>query len=168
MRVLLVATGLFARTFASLAWQPSGIDSDKVLVVNVDARRSARPQEERLALYTQLLDRVRVLPGVTEASLSSVTPVSNNEWDTVIHNPPGLSLPESERRVYKNLVSPRWFATFGIPLVAGCDIAPSDATPTPAVVVVNEALVRPGTFPERTPSAARCTKWTARETRCRW
>ncbi len=148
--VLLVATGLFGRTFASLAWQPSGIDSDRVLVVNVDARRSARPQQERLALYTQLVDRVRVLPGVREASLSSVTPVSNNEWDTVIDNPAGLSLPESERRVYKNLVSSRWFATYGIPLVAGRDITPSDVIPSPAVVVVNEALVRryfPGTNP---------------------
>ena len=85
---------------------------------------------------------VRGVPGVSEASFSAVTPVSENTWDTVIENPAGLSLAESDRRVYRNDVSPAWFATYGIPFLAGRDFSAVDQAKTPNVAIVNEAFAR--------------------------
>ena len=140
--VLVVASMLFVRTFATLTDRHPGFDTDRVLIVNVDARRSAHPPAARLALYTRLLEDIRALPGVAEASLSAVIPVSNNEWDTIIENSSGLSLSESERRVEKNVVRPHWFATYGTPFVAGRDFTAADLTQTPTAVIINEALAR--------------------------
>ena len=141
--VLVVGAGLFVRTFTSLIGQSTGVDRDRVLVVNIDGRRSAQAKSERGAtLYNRIVGAVRALPGVAEASFSAVTPVSNNTWDTLIENPAGQSLSREDRRVYKNEVSPAWFSTYGIPFVSGRDFAVLDQAKTPAVAIVNEAFVR--------------------------
>jgi putative ABC transport system permease protein len=141
--VLVVGAGLFVRTFTSLTGQHTGVDRDRVLVVEIDARRSAQASFERGAtLYSRVVEAVRALPGVAGASFSAVTPVSNNTWDTLIQNPVGLSLSGEERRVYKNEVSPAWFSTYGIPFVAGRDFDVRDQAKIPTVAIVNEAFVR--------------------------
>jgi predicted permease len=141
--VLLVMAGLFVGTFASLLRRDPGFQSDRVLVVNVETRFSAqRRAGNGLALYSRMVEALRELPGVAEVSFSSNTPVSDNNWDTVIENPPGRSWPQIDRRVYKNIVSPRWFATYGIPFVEGRDFAPPDMVAGPASAIVNEAFAR--------------------------
>jgi putative ABC transport system permease protein len=141
--VLVIGAGLFVRTFTSLTGQSTGVDRDRVLVVDIDARRSANTSSERAAtLYNRMVEAVRALPGVADASFSAVTPVSNNTWDTLIENPVGLSLAREDRRVYKNEVSPAWFSTYGIPFVSGRDFEVGDQTKIPAVAIVNEAFAR--------------------------
>ncbi len=141
--VLVVAAGLFVRTFTSLIGRETGIDRDRVLIVSIDARHSQQASPERgLALYKRLAEAVRALPGVSEVSFSAVTPVSNNEWDTTIENPRGVSLEEQDRRVYKNEVSPGWFRTYGVPMVSGRDFSDQDQRRPQAVAIVNEAFAR--------------------------
>ena len=53
-----------------------------------------------------------------------------------------MSLPESERDVYMNEVSPGFFATYGTPIVAGRDFTAQDTLTSPRVVVVNETFAR--------------------------
>ena len=141
--VLVVAAGLFARTFTSLIGRETGVDRDRVLIVSIDARHSQQASRERgLALYKRLTEVVRALPGVSEVSFSAVTPVSNNEWDTTIESPRGLSLDVENRRVYKNEVSPGWFRTYGVPLVSGRDFSDQDQRRPQAAAIVNEAFAR--------------------------
>ena len=141
--VLVVGAGLFVRTFRSLTGQHTGVDRDRVLIVDIDARRSHQASSERgPTLFNRVLEAVRALPGVADASFSAVTPVSDNTWDTLIENPVGLSLSREERRVYKNEVSPAWFSTYGIPFVSGRDFDLREQTRNPTVAIVNEAFVR--------------------------
>ena len=141
--VLVAASGLFVRTFTSLAGRDSGIDRDRVLVVRIDGRHSQLTSTARaLALSRRLTEAIRSLPGVSEVSFSAVTPVSNNEWDTTIENPRGLALEEKDRRVYKNEISPRWFQTYGVPMVSGRDFSDEDQKQPQAVAIVNEAFAR--------------------------
>jgi hypothetical protein len=139
---LVVAAGLFGRTFASLTGRDRGFDTARVLLTDIDARRIARPSTERLVLYERMIETVRSLPGVSGAALSVVTPVSDTEWDTLIRNPPGLSLPESERVVMQNFVSPGWFEVYGIRFVAGRDFIQSDISESSNVAIINQTMAR--------------------------
>ncbi|HTI38531.1 MAG TPA: ABC transporter permease [Vicinamibacterales bacterium] len=140
--VLVVGAALFVRTFSSLAHVRLGFDPNPVLIVAANAQRSARAVEDRAALYERMREAVLAVPGVQQASLQNVTPLSDSEWDTLIANPPGLSLSEKDRDVHVNAVSPGWFATYGTPIIAGRDFTLRDDRTTPHVVLVNETFAK--------------------------
>jgi putative ABC transport system permease protein len=140
--VLVVGAALFARTFSSLAHVRLGFDPDPIMVVSANAQRSSQPREDRTMLFERMREAVLAVPGVREAALQNVTPLSNSEWDTLIANPPGLSLPEKERGVHVNAVSPAWFATYGTPILAGRDFTLQDDRSAPRVVLVNETFAK--------------------------
>ena len=66
--VLVVAAGLFIRTFARLTTMPLGFDCDCVLVVNVDASRAQIDPAERIPFYHRLVAAVAAVPGVEHAA----------------------------------------------------------------------------------------------------
>jgi len=140
--VLVVGAGLFVRSFMSLARVNLGFQPDPILIADVDAKRSATAPDARQTLFDRTLQAVRAVPGVRNAGASVITPIDNSSWDTLIENPEGLSLPESERDVWSNAVSPGWFATYGIQLIAGGDFDARDRLGAPRVVIVNETLAK--------------------------
>jgi predicted permease len=140
--VLVVAAGLFMRSFTSLSHVRLGFDPDPILVVDMNAKRSAVAQEDRPALWERLRQAALSVPGVRNAALQSITPLTFGGWNTIIENPPGLSLGEADREVYVNAVSREWFATQGIPFVSGRDFTDQDRKGAPAVIVVNETLAK--------------------------
>jgi predicted permease len=140
--VLIVGAGLFMRTFSTLSNVRLGFEPAPILIVNVGAKRSAIPITERAVLYERLRQAAAAVPGVRSAALQSVTPLTNSSWDSLIENPEGMSLPESERIVHMNEVSEGFFATYGTPIVAGRDFAPQDGASAPKVVLVNETFAK--------------------------
>jgi putative ABC transport system permease protein len=140
--VLVVAAGLFVRSFAGLTQVRLGFDREQILVVNVNALRSRVDPAERTALFQRLTDAVAGVPGVVRAAGSVVTPVSNSTWGFNVNVPGAPELPERDRNVLMNMVTPGWFATYGTRLLAGRDIDGRDTATAPHVAVVNEAFVR--------------------------
>jgi putative ABC transport system permease protein len=142
--IVVVAAGLFTRTLAALETRPLGFDRDGILVATVDAQRAGMDPAQRQVLYATIVDAVRQLPSVADAALSSAPPV-------VIGSVPGqpvkaisgeAPLPPRGAQSAVNLISPGWFHTMGIPLVAGRDVSRNDRLDTPPVVVVNEMFAR--------------------------
>ena len=152
--VLIVAAGLFVRTFVSLTHTTLGFDADRVLVVDMNARRSSVPPEQRAALYERTRQAVLALPGVEAAGTATMTPVSGSMWNTHLENPEGLSLPPNERESYVNLISPGWMTTYGTRLIAGRDFTDADRQGTPHVLLVNETFAKKF-FPGRSPIGQR-------------
>jgi predicted permease len=147
---LVVGAGLFVRTFAAMTSRDLGFDPTRLLVVDVSARKSAKLAPARFADFPAILSHVRAVPGVVNATLSSVTPMSSSRWDVLIQNPPGLALGETARTAYKNLIGPEWFATYGVPFIAGRDFASGDFAEHADVAIVNETAARsffPGANP---------------------
>jgi putative ABC transport system permease protein len=141
--VLVVAAGLFLRTFTRLANVSPGFDADRVLIVNVNVGRSHADTRKRLDLFQRLADSAAAAPRVASAAASATTPLSRNTWGGSRVEVSGVPpLPEQESRALGNFVSPGWFATYGTPLIAGRDIDERDTANSPFVVVVNEAFVR--------------------------
>jgi putative ABC transport system permease protein len=139
--VLLVAAGLFVRSFTSLTRRDLGFQPSQVLVVTVDAQRGMVDPAQRIRLYERAREAVRALPNVADAGVSLLTPVSGNGFTPPVEIS-GIPLSETQGRVFGNLISPGWFSTFGTPLIAGRDVTNSDRKGETRVAVVNEAFVR--------------------------
>ena len=137
--MLVVAAGLFVRTFVSLANRPLGFDPDRVLVVNIDAHRTTNDAAQRLMVYERARDAVRQLPGVADAVLSLTTPVGRGQFTPSVEI---AGVADTHGPVWANLVSPGWLATFRTPLVAGRDLGDRDRAGAPRVAIVNQTLAR--------------------------
>jgi len=134
--VLLIGAGLLLRSFELLQRVNPGIRPEHVLTFSVRLP-SANPN-----FFPQSIERIRALPGVQSAALTSQLPVSG----------PGIAAgfarldkanPASAKAAVEayRVVTPQFFATVGISLRRGRLLEPADPAESP-VVVVNEALVR--------------------------
>jgi len=161
--ILLVAAGLFIRTFQRVAAVPLGFASEQVLVVDVNAGRALVEPATRPDFYARMTTAVAELSGVTHAATSLNTPVNHGatlvgDFNVLGQPPipeldPCVSARSCERRLIVNFVTHDWFATYGIQVRQGRGFLPADTAATPAVVVVNDAFVRKF-FPGRDPIGA--------------
>ena len=140
--ILIVAAGLFMRTFSSLANLSLGFDRNPVLVANVNAMRTGLEPDQRPDLYERLRQAAAEVPGVATAAASAVTPVSGSSWGFRIERIDDRVMPDENRNVYVNLVSPGFFQTFGTSMLGGRDFSSRDSKAAPHVVIVNEAFAR--------------------------
>jgi predicted permease len=131
--VLLVVAGLLVRTFERLAKVPLGFDADRVLVINVDTARAHVDAKTRDAYFDRLVSAVAAVPGVAHAAGSRTTPLSASS-KSPLNAEPG--------RVIQHVVTPGWFAVYGMALRSGRDFTPADSVGAPRVAVVNEAYAR--------------------------
>jgi predicted permease len=138
--VLVVAAGLFARTFATLTSMDPGFQRDGLLLVSVNAQPLALEPAARHEVYRRVREAALQAPGVTDGSLSAVTPVSGSTWNNLFEFPGGPERTERDRVVNINLVSPDFFRTFGTRLIAGRDFTTADRTGAPDVLIVNESF----------------------------
>jgi putative ABC transport system permease protein len=140
--VLVVAAGLFVRTFSSLTNLRLGFEADRVLVVTMNALSVQTAPSQRLALFERARASVGAVPGVAGAALSVITPVGNMTWNDRISVPDGAPLPERQSVTNMNAITPGWLATFGTPLVSGRDFTPHDVKGSQPVALVNQAFAR--------------------------
>jgi predicted permease len=137
--VLVVAAGLFVRTFTELAAMPLGIDAERVVVMTVNAARTTTPPDRTLDMYQQIADAIGMLPGIATASGSMSTPIGGDSWTAALGIVGEPAPPDSDRS-HINIVTPGWFATYGIRLVAGRDFDARDRAGAERVAIVNETF----------------------------
>jgi len=138
--VLLVGAMLFNRSLFNLMTLDAGFAQDGVLQTDINLGPLNLPSERRYAVKRELLDRLRAMPGVDAAAFANVVPLGGNNWgDAIFVN--------SARGVEKgfakfNRISPDYFKTLGIQLLAGRDFGGGDTSATPKVAIVNESFAR--------------------------
>jgi putative ABC transport system permease protein len=110
--------------------------------VEADIRGTNTPADQRLALHEQILNAVRGLPGVQLASASQMTPVSGVTWNELIKTDGFTPKSEDDAMSWANAVSDGYFATLGIPMLAGRDFDRRDRRTSPRAAIVNEAMAR--------------------------
>jgi putative ABC transport system permease protein len=140
--VLVVAAGLFLRTFASLNQLPLGFEPEPLLVVELNLRASGGPPEDRGACVERLRDAAAAVPGVRSASVSAIRPLAgaNTGWSSGLV---GIGYrPITQASVWLNATTPGWFETTGIPLRSGRDFEAGDRVGNRLAAIVNEAFVR--------------------------
>jgi len=138
--MLVVAAALFMRTFDKLVRLDLGFDPTRVLVVTMNAERASIEPARRMSVYERARQAVQALPGVENAALSFVTPVSGHVWGNRLEVSGSAALTDAERSVRRNQVSPEFFETYGQHLVAGRGFSAADRDGAPPVAIVNEAF----------------------------
>ncbi|MFZ0960081.1 MAG: ABC transporter permease [Terriglobia bacterium] len=140
--VLLVAAGLLLRSFSKLAALDVGFDRNNVLLVGTNLQTAKVPQNQQFATYEQIESRLRALPGVESVGRSVMTPIDGGVWDRKISTDWSKGLTGDSAVAWVNSVSPGYFATLRIPLLAGRNFSSADTKTGPAVAIVNQTLAR--------------------------
>jgi len=145
--LLLVGAALMIRTVQHLVAVDPGFDPDRVLTARVSIPRRAAEQPSDgpgplVVSARTLLDRVRALPGVTNASLVSDPPLSGLD-SAVFYTAEGQGLTNAQTmpRAYVHRALPDFFTTMGIAIRQGRTFLDSELTPTSGVVIVSEQVV---------------------------
>jgi len=141
--VLVLGTGLLARSLTALQTVDPGVDVDHVAFLRVDWGRVGLESEQVPAALDALRERVAALPGVTQAALVSRLPAQQSGTTTTEvegYTPPaGTSAVELPFA----LVTDGYFETMRIPLVAGRLFDEDDVPGTRDVsIVIDEAAAR--------------------------
>jgi putative ABC transport system permease protein len=141
--ILLVGSGLLLESFARLRGLDPGFRVDHVLTVRVDASITRYGDfTKRSQFFARVLERVRALPGVQSAGLTSALPLT---WDGGTN---GFVIADSARRpdagwdANNRVVSPGYFETMRIPLRRGRLFEEGDGKDAPPVAIVNETMAR--------------------------
>lgn len=141
--VLFVGAGLMLKGFQSLVRTDLGLRPDGVLTMRVDlAGEKYRDAEARRLFVSQSMERVRSMPGVKSVSIISPG-MPTDGWFGTNFTVEGWETASSDGTVQllRHHVAPGFFATLGVPLLAGRDFTESDAESSAPVVIVSQALV---------------------------
>ncbi|MDF1504466.1 ADOP family duplicated permease [Roseisolibacter sp. H3M3-2] len=137
--VLLVSAGLLLRTVSALRDADVGYEPHGVLSVALDAGTRGYDATRGLALYEQLLARVRALPNVRAATLHAIVPLSGNGMSQEVRLP---ARGGAVQRTQYDVVADGFVEALGMRAADGRMLGAQDRPGAPRAVVVNEAFAR--------------------------
>jgi putative ABC transport system permease protein len=141
--VLLAGTGLLLESFWRVSHQELGYDGRAVLTMEMRALQPRLYDEAVLAEFQRaVVERVRVLPGVVEAAMTSAVPLRGTDWLSRFEVAGDGSAGARTLNANKRQVSPEYFGLMRIPLQRGRLFQSGDNASAPHVAVVSESLAR--------------------------
>ena len=125
--LLLIAAGLFVRSLSNLRDLGPGFPAERLVGFNIDPSLNGYSPERLKVFYPQLSDALSSIPGVQSVGLAAVRILEDNEWDSSM-SVEGFTpaKPSEHAQPFMNQVGPNYFATLGVPIVAGRDFRVTD------------------------------------------
>ena len=138
--VLVAGAGLSARSLNNLLTQDTGLEAKDVVIAYVDMSPLNYSGERWLSLRTELYDQLRAVPGVVSVAETGVVPLSRMSWSNAVW----MEGRDPARRIDSRFTrtTADYFATLGVPLLAGRVFDGRDTRQSPRVAIVNEAFAR--------------------------
>lgn len=140
--LLLIGAGLFIRSLQKLRELDPGFRTTNLLSFKMDPTLNGYKTERTKAFYEHLQENLNALPGVQAAALAVMPVLEGNEWDQWVtidgYSPKTGELPDP----HMNFLSPGYFKTMEIPLLAGRDFRRTDVVSSPKVCIVNETFAK--------------------------
>jgi macrolide transport system ATP-binding/permease protein len=138
--ILLAGTGLLLQSLIKMRNASPGFNANVVSSV-VDLFSAGYNVERAKIFHTQLLDRVRTLPGVESAALTRVIPFSYNVFSSAPIEVDGYQPPPNEQPTVEYIeVTEDYFTTLGIPIVSGREFIRTDDENAPPLAIINETM----------------------------
>jgi predicted permease len=150
--LLLVGAGLFVRTLRNLESLGPGFPTDHLLTFRIDPSLNGYSDEQTKSFYQRLDINLQTMPGVTSVGFSSMPLLQGYAWQNAVLGKDFEGAPIEEQPVLSE-IGPDYFATLGIPIVAGREFTAQDVGPA-KYAVINESFAREY-FPGRNPIGQR-------------
>jgi len=151
--LLLIGAGLFLRSLNNLRNLGPGFPVDRLVGFELDPTLNGYTFDRAKAFYQRLHENLSAAPGVQSVGFASMRILADNEWDSGMtvegYTPPRAG---SHPQPFMNMISPNYFATLGVPVVAGRDFTIKDALEVqvdndrdhdePSTVIINETFAK--------------------------
>ena len=138
--VLLVGAILFVRSLKNILSVNAGFQAVGIMDADLDFRQLKIPASQRQSYKLNLIDRLRALPGVEGVADASVVPLSGFGWQENV-----ILAGATKRADVAPLftrVSPDFFNTMGIPIMAGRAFKERDSVNSSKVAIVNQSFAK--------------------------
>jgi putative ABC transport system permease protein len=144
--VLLAGAGMLLTALMALQATRTGFDMRHVLALNVPVVSYQRTPQELSVFYKEAIRRISELPGVERVAVGTVVP-----WRDAGAFGPGFEFSvagyrkengEEDPRARFRTISPGFFASLGVPIIAGRDFTEADRSDGEKVVIVSQSLAR--------------------------
>jgi hypothetical protein len=142
--LLVIGAVLFTRTLTGLLTKGPGFDTSGVVSFGIDPRRNGYSEDEVRRLSRRIYDEIRASAMTRSSAVARFQLLTGGSWN----NPMTIQTTErivTDRMVNLNAVTPGFFATLGIRVVAGRDFDERDSRPPgetgQRTAIVNEAFV---------------------------
>jgi predicted permease len=150
--LLLIGAGLFIRSLRNLRDLGPGFTTGNLVAFEVDPALDGYNSDRSKLFYRRLIAELNAIPGVRSVGIAMVRILENNESDSWLtiegYHPKPTETPDA----YMNWISPGYFATLGVPILAGRDFTEQDTLTVqhgdkpddtePRVIIVNEKFAK--------------------------
>jgi predicted permease len=140
--VLLAGAGLFTRSLRQLERVDVGFVREGILTLELAPEQRLQGSSEWLAAQGELLERVRQMPGVRAAGLTTISPMSGRDRGALVEVPGFVPRTEREKSIHMAAISPGYFETLGVPVLLGRDFTAADHGSSLKVAILNETGAR--------------------------
>jgi putative ABC transport system permease protein len=141
--LLLAGASTLVKTLLALQTAETGLDTRHVLAINVPPVTFGRTPDQIVSAYKEAIRRIQELPGVSGVAVGTVVPWREGENSFAMQfstegrmRGPG----EEDPRARFRTISPGFFATLGVPILAGRDFNDADRRESEPVVIISQSL----------------------------
>jgi predicted permease len=140
--MLLTCAGLFVKSLHNVSAVDLGLNAENVVTFGISPRLSGYDTTGAVALVQRASEGLRAIPGIRGVATGLVALLAGNNWGQNVSVEGFKKTPDTDDNTSFNAVSPKYFETLGIPIIAGRDFTASDNQAAPKVAIVNEAFAK--------------------------
>ena len=144
--MLLAGAGMLLKTLLTLQEARTGFDTHHILAINVPVMDYGRTPDQVIGFYKETIRKIKTLPGVDNVAFGTVVP-----WRDAGIFGPGFQFSadnqvrasgDDDPRANLRTISPGFFASLGVPILAGRDFNESDHKDGEQVVIVSQTIAQ--------------------------
>jgi predicted permease len=139
---LLISAGLFTKSLIHVNRVDVGLEIEGLITFSVSPELNNYTPEESRALFERIEDELSAIPSVTGVAAGQVPIITGSSWGTDVAVEGFEAGPDTDDDSRFNSISPDYFHTLGISLLAGRDFTRNDALGAPKVAIVNETFAK--------------------------
>jgi len=137
--LLLIGATLFLKTLANLENSGPGFSTEHLMAFTVNPSLNGYVDDRAKDFFRRLAEDLQTLPSVSSVGLSTIPILQGRGWSNPVIAEGYSADPGQEQPAICDMISPKLFATLGVPIVAGRDFTVLDTRP---VAIINETLAR--------------------------
>jgi predicted permease len=147
---VIFAAVLLGRTLSYFARIDPGFNPDRLVSAAIDPDTSGYSREQIPVMVDRLVAAIDAVPGVASTSVTTCGLMTNCSYSS------GFAIEGADRGIQlnNNWISPAYFSTVGIPIVAGRDFTERDTAQSPRVAIISESIAH-RYFPNQNPLGKR-------------